>query len=143
MSYFRPGAGDYVGLGLVLSPETEHAMSYTLSFYGFSLAIHFPEDLVDMPSDVALVQPGYYVRALVTPSLVETDELVRFLPLKQRKCLFPDEYNSFFQNKYRHISCIARCRLYGILQRCGCIPFYYPHISTQANMPYLVLTAEM
>lgn len=106
----------------------EHYVSYTMSFYGFSLMIHFSRDFVDMPAHAALVQPGYFVKALVTPSVLVTDEAVRALPFKQRKCLFPDENLSELQDNYRHVACMTECRMRGILQRCNCIPFYYPHI---------------
>lgn len=81
-----------------------------------------------MPSNIVMVQPGYFVKALVTPSILVTDEAVRTLPLEQRKCLFPDENILEEQNEYRHVSCMTKCRMQGILQRCNCIPFYYPHI---------------
>lgn len=126
---FQTGAGDYVGLDLMLAPEAEHYVSYTRAYYGLSLVVHFSKDFVDMPSNIAIVQPGYFVKALVTPSILVTDQAVRTLPLQQRKCLFPDENIPKQQSEYRHVSCMTECRMQGILQRCNCIPFYYPHIS--------------
>lgn len=126
---FCAGAGDYVGLRYMLSSEVEHYVSYTISFHGFTTMIHFPGDFVDMPPDIAIIQPGYFIKAMITPSVVETDASVRWLPLEQRKCRFPDEYHSLLYDQYRHSSCITRCRLFAILERCNCIPFHYPHTS--------------
>lgn len=112
----------------MLSPESEHYVAYARNYYGFTLVVHFPEDSVDFPSNIATVQPGYHVKALVTPSVLQTDKAVRSLPVTQRNCLFPDENILDMKGKYRHVSCMAECRMQAILHRCNCIPFYYPHI---------------
>lgn len=117
----------------MFSAEIEHYVSYSKSFYGCSLIVQSSQDFVDMPTSVTLGQPGYYVRALVTPAVLGTDEAVRSLPLKQRQCLFPDEQVSELQSRYRHQTCMTECRLRGILQRCRCIPFYFPLHSQYAD----------
>lgn len=125
----RLGAGEYIGLGVLLKPEAEHYVSYSHFLHGFSLSIHHPTEFALMLTDPLILQPGYYIRALITSSVLETDESVRSMPRKQRNCLFPDEHTSLIQHQYLQGSCMARCRLYGMIDRCGCIPFYYPTIS--------------
>lgn len=123
----------------MFSAEKEHYVSYSKPFYGCSLIVQSSQDFVDMPTSFTLGQPGYYVRALVTPAVLDTDEAVRSLPLKQRQCLFPDEQVSDLQSRYRHQTCMTECRLRGILQRCHCIPFYFPHHSQCANSRFVLI----
>lgn len=64
-----------MGLDLFLSPDPKEYYSYTRPFYGIQVAIHQQEDYPDMKSHI-LVQPGYDVKVLITPSVLISDQAV-------------------------------------------------------------------
>lgn len=84
------GAGDDVGMFLLIDAEPQEYYSFIRSYYGIQVEIHAQDDYPEMGNPI-IVQPGYSARVLISPSVVNTDENVRRLPLSQRQCLFDDE----------------------------------------------------
>lgn len=126
-SFRLSGSGDDVGLEFLVYSEPQYYVSPSNSLLGVKLIIQKPDDFIDMPSNVYIVQPGYRNKIYVTPSVYVTDETVRTLSLKQRDCLFEDENTLQFTTKYSYWQCISECRMQTVLKICKCIPFYYPH----------------
>lgn len=72
------GAGDEVGINLLLNPEPATYLSYTRPYYGIYVAIHDQDDYPDMSNSI-VAQPGYNVKSLITPYVLSSDEAVRNL----------------------------------------------------------------
>lgn len=85
------GAGENVGLDIVLAPETASYLALLRPMYGVSLIVHGHNEYPDFAKNNFFAQPGYDFEISVIPSAVTTQPDVRSLPLKQRKCLFDDE----------------------------------------------------
>lgn len=113
---------------LIVHPEVDNYVSYTNPVHGAVVIFHYPEHFVDMPPTPVILQPGYFTKFAIAPSILETDESVKSLSIEQRKCLFPDENNLAFTKKYSFWSCMTECRMQVTLKLCNCIPFYYPHL---------------
>lgn len=75
---------------LLIDAEPQEYYSFIRSYYGIQVEIHARDDYPEMSNPI-IVQPGYSARVLISPSVVNTDENVRRLPLSQRQCLFDDE----------------------------------------------------
>lgn len=90
------GAND-VGLDLLLSSEPEAYVSHARSFYGIQVAVHASEDFLDR-SSVIIAQPGFDIRISITPTVFDTNPLVRNLPIKKRNCFFDDEVIDHLRN---------------------------------------------
>lgn len=134
--YRVSGAGEDVGLELIVHPEPDTYQSYTNPVYGAVIIFHHPEHFVDVPPAPVGLQPGYFTKFALAPSILETDESVKSLSIRQRKCLFPDENNVEFITKYTFCSCMSECRMRVTLILCNCIPFYYPHLRKFNQIEY-------
>lgn len=96
--YFK-GAGKFVGLDLLLSPDANDYVSYHESYYGIEASIHNRHDFPDSGHFFSLL-PGYNVDIYLTPTVIKSDDSVRSLDVSQRNCLFEDEVNR--RKKYRN-----------------------------------------
>lgn len=66
------GAGDQVGLNVLIDPEVDHYISYVRSFQGVQIAIHHCKELTDL-SNLVVGQPSYDVKIIVMPSVLTSD----------------------------------------------------------------------
>lgn len=126
--YRVSGAGEDVGMEMILHPEASTYQSYTTPVHGVKIIFHHPEHFVDLPPSPVIIQPGYFTKIAIAPSVLETDEDVRSLSHKDRKCIFPEENSVNFSSEYNFWACMTECRMRVTLELCKCIPFYYPHI---------------
>lgn len=85
------GAGQFVGLEVLLRVSTAQYVAYSRSYYGINVLIHSPEDYPQASATTTVVQPGYDVILAIIPSVVVSTPDVRSLALEQRNCLFEDE----------------------------------------------------
>lgn len=74
-SFYVSGAGENVGINLLLASEPDEYVSYVRAFYGIQVAIHGQEDYPDINNPI-LAQPGYDVKVFVTPSVLTSDQTV-------------------------------------------------------------------
>lgn len=128
-NYTASGVG--VGLELLFRPEQWTYQSYTEPFFGAVFVAHDSEDFTDMVTDYKYIFPGYVASYTITPTVIESDESVRSMPINKRKCFFSDENPIEFSTKYSAENCLTECRMKTTIRLCQCIPFYYPH----AEMP--------
>lgn len=126
--YRVAGYGEYVGLSVLLNPETDTYVSPCNDLYGISVIIHEAGDFPESSYSSVVVQPGEEVSVAVVPNVVVSKPEVRSLPVTQRNCLFPDEQRLRTTDEYAYQSCLTECVVDTILEICGCIPFYYPHL---------------
>lgn len=85
------GAGEYVGLTLLIDVSRENYMAYVRPYYGVQILVHDSDRFPDTTISKAVSQPGYETAILVKPSILVTGPEVRSVNLDKRRCLFPDE----------------------------------------------------
>lgn len=100
--YFT-GSSELAGLQVLLSPNTNHYVSYKKPFDGIDVSIHGRDEYDDTEYFFS-ISPGYDVNVVVTPSVLVSDKEVRSLSPSKRNCLFDDEVFFYFQ--------LLECMLY-------------------------------
>ena len=102
----------------------------------FTLGIHSPNDTADIRGwyqKIVTVSPGYITRINIKPSQLTSDESIRGLDMKTRKCNFPDENSELSSMKwYSKVNCLLDCNMEFAESICGCRPWDYP-TSDQIN----------
>jgi acid-sensing ion channel, other len=59
---------------------------------------------------------------------IKSDSDVRKIEIKGRRCLFTDESNGNYYQNYTKNLCKMSCRIQNALNKCGCVPYFYPLI---------------
>lgn len=85
------GAGENVGLNIIIDIEKDAYVAYSKSFYGAKILVHDAEDFPQTSVTTSIGQPGYDLIMAVLPSVVVSEPGIRGLAQKQRNCLFNDE----------------------------------------------------
>lgn len=100
------------------------------SFPVFKVAIHDPSTPADLRSAGIEIEPGYLSTFLITPSQTITTDSAKELEPGQRECRLKTENEGMVIFKtYSQSGCILECKLAQGVDRCGCIPWNYPHPS--------------
>lgn len=115
---FVSGAGDDVGMDLLLSPEPNEYYSYTRSFYGIHVAIHAQEDYPDMSSSF-IIQPGYHAKAFITPYVVSSDEAVCYCVYMYFDFFHWIYFQAIFIDHFRFVVCRYRRDNAYLMMRCA------------------------
>lgn len=89
--YRVSGAGQFVGVDLLIHIDTEDYLAYAASYYGVTIMIHGSSNFPTLSDRVIIGQPGQDVTISVIPTVVVSEPAIRSLPLKQRNCYFEDE----------------------------------------------------
>ncbi|XP_063706863.1 pickpocket protein 28-like [Culicoides brevitarsis] len=114
--------------------ETEGNLLYMGS--NFDIFMH---GQMELPSVKAVIrtergQQGSYIKLMFTTHVITSDEDVRNLAIFQRRCRFDDESNLVhFPRHYSPSLCQLDCKLQAYEKHCGCIPFYYHHVTRDRN----------
>lgn len=122
------GSGKDVGLAVELNIETDSYVSPTVPFYGVQIFIHHS---YEQPSGIAstIIQPGHDLSINIVPTAVVSDNSIRNVPVKQRRCYFDDEKLLRNSKYYSFDSCMMECRVDTIFELCACVPFNFPETS--------------
>ena len=95
----------------------------------FKVAIHDPAMPADLRSGGIEIEPGYLSTFLITPSQQLTLDPVKELEENRRNCKFRSENEGLkIFNEYTQTGCIFECQITHGLDKCGCIPWNYPHL---------------
>ncbi len=95
----------------------------------FKVSIHDPLTIADLRSTGVEVEPGYLSTFLITPSQIVTSPTVMGLEESRRGCRFKDETQDLVIFKeYTQVSCTFECQIKQAFEKCGCIPWDYPHL---------------
>jgi acid-sensing ion channel, other len=124
--YRVAGAGRGSGLAVVLDLGTENYLTASRPFYGSEVIIHDPNDFPQTSFSTTIVQPGQVGELMITPTLIESQEVIESVAIEQRRCYLKGEKKLRTTNHYSFKSCITECRVDRIQQICKCVPFYYP-----------------
>ncbi|XP_031343114.1 pickpocket protein 28-like [Photinus pyralis] len=124
--------GYFSALELVVNSVPEDYLASELSSYGHMVIVHYPYDFLEGASQMLL----QYVNALtlisVKPILYRTDDNVSNLSMGKRNCSFIGEKQlKYFV--YTYNNCVIECKANIILERCGCVPFFYVHLNGEGG----------
>lgn len=90
-AYKVSGAGQFVGLDVVIRVDTSDYIAYGNSYYGVAIMVHGFEDFPSLSHKTVIGQPGNDVTVAVIPTVVVSEPSIRSLSLSQRNCFFEDE----------------------------------------------------
>jgi len=123
------GAGRHTGLSVTIDVEPQHYLSPTRSFVGAEILIHDSTDFPETSMTSTTVQPGEDVNVAISPAVVVSTADIGELSMKLRQCWFSHERKLRNTHEYSFASCMTECRVDAIINRCHCIPFFYPELS--------------
>lgn len=131
------GAGERVGLTVMMNIEPDEYTSTTSPYYGIEVFVHSPREQ-PTKAVTALAQVGQDVSISVIPNVIISERDVRDVPLTQRKCYFEDEKPLRNTKRYSFDSCMMECRVDTIVKLCGCIPFNFP----ETRMFFIIINVQ-
>ena len=104
------------------------------------IGIHSPQEVADVRgwyNKIIYVTTGFITTIKVKPSQQISEDSIRALPIKQRKCQFSDETEGLISMKtYTKIHCLLDCKMKLAEKICMCRPWDYPNsidINISAN----------
>ena len=86
--------------------------------------VHSPFELPDSTEGFDFGY-GLSLEILISVNVIQTDESVRSLSLKKRKCYFENERRLKFFKSYTKSNCERECLTIVTYEKCNCVPFYY------------------
>ncbi|XP_063995497.1 sodium channel protein Nach-like [Diachasmimorpha longicaudata] len=125
-------AGSDFGLWLMLDADSEDYFYQLLPMVGFKVMIYHATDFPDPPSGSTrevLVMTGRETLLNIGARVFDTTEDVKNIDASHRNCLFKSELTEKFSGHYSFSDCIIDCRVRDIINKCECIPFFYPRPS--------------
>ncbi|XP_046674840.1 LOW QUALITY PROTEIN: sodium channel protein Nach-like [Homalodisca vitripennis] len=92
----------------------------------FQVQLHTSDEYPEAGMGVlVLAKSGIKMTTTIKAYLTESLEAVRFLPMQERNCYFPDETRLIVAAQYTQRSCLIQCRLNYFHQVCGCHPYHF------------------
>ena len=93
-----------------------------------SMTLHNPKEPADKDFIPSIKIPlGHSTTFLIIPQAREIDDSAKELTESQRKCRLDEDTDMLdIFNVYTRIGCLFECKIKFSMQRCGCIPWYYP-----------------
>ncbi|XP_054744361.1 pickpocket protein 11-like [Anastrepha obliqua] len=125
--YRVTGCGYATGLSVVLNPMASDYFGTYLSSYGFRLLIHDAYNFPDENSDSKVVSSGHETFVRINPESTYATNDIRKIDVKMRGCLFSDERELSWMQRYSFVNCMSECRTTILYNRCGCIPLDLPN----------------
>ncbi|XP_028981928.1 sodium channel protein Nach-like [Diachasma alloeum] len=128
--------GSDFGLWLMLDANAEDYFYQLLPMVGFKVMIYHATDFPDPPSGSTrevLVMTGRETLLNIGARVFDTTEDVKNIDASHRNCRFKSELNEKFSGQYSFSDCIIDCRVRDIIDKCGCIPFFYPRPNGHAR----------
>lgn len=112
----------------MMDSQPQHSLGLARTVHGLEVLIHDPEEFPQGSITSAVAQPNAEVILSITPSVINSKETIRDIPVDERQCYFEDEIKLRATRKYTLNSCLAECRVDYIVKMCNCLPFFYPDI---------------
>lgn len=82
-----------MGLTIVLDAGISEYYCSSTNSYGFKILLHSPNEAPRITNYGTSISNGYESRVVITPTLSESSNAVRKMPLSVRQCLFESENN--------------------------------------------------
>ncbi|KAF5276888.1 hypothetical protein FQA39_LY06439 [Lamprigera yunnana] len=127
-SYIVGGAGPALGLRVVLDLDREQYTSAIRPIYGLSVVVQSSIEFPEMSLQSHTIEVSEELTLSVTPKVFQSTESIRGMNINKRKCLFDNEGQLEWSDKYSYKTCISECKARAIFHYCDCWPYYYPRI---------------
>lgn len=85
--------------------------------------IHGPQEQPIASEGIAFGY-GASLEVLISVEIIESDEDLKQISLKDRRCYFKDERELKFFKVYTKSNCERECRSFVTFENCGCVLFY-------------------
>ncbi|KAL0840007.1 hypothetical protein ABMA28_015334 [Loxostege sticticalis] len=119
--------GRLSGLFVVFNVEPDDYPSYSnVPFYGAKILVSDPFDFPETTTMYQYIAPGESLDLKIEPKIFQTDNELKKVDPKKRRCWFHDEVNLEHTNRYSHETCSTECKMQTYMDICGCIPYKYP-----------------
>ncbi|XP_059611819.1 pickpocket protein 28-like [Phlebotomus argentipes] len=129
-----PGAGKNVGLTVAMNCEVGNYYCSSTNSAGFKVLLHAPIETPKITNYGFYVAPGTETRVVVSPTINEASEMIRRVDQRQRQCVFANEYKLFYFRTYTQKNCEMECESKIIAEHCGCILYYMPKTTADAQI---------
>ncbi|XP_022208993.2 pickpocket protein 28 [Drosophila obscura] len=128
--YPRPaqGTGESLGLSLTLDVQADAYYCSSSSSIGFKVALHSPNESPNVRETGVLLAPGMETKLRIDPAKIRTENHLRRVHRKYRRCLFRNELKLRWFAHYTQRNCAAECVSGLLLRHCGCVSFYMPRL---------------
>ncbi|XP_066601859.1 sodium channel protein Nach-like isoform X2 [Prorops nasuta] len=136
------GAGRDKGLSVLLDVEAESYESSVSPYAGLLILIHDPHDFPDIDVQSATLLPGQRLAVSLDGTGIESEQNLREMEPRKRKCWFDDEAEKKYKSYYSYQSCVSNCLYKQMNGTCGCLPFFYPGIGKQRIVARLAHTSQ-
>ncbi|KAK4873971.1 hypothetical protein RN001_013331 [Aquatica leii] len=94
---------------------------------GFKVKLNHPLELPSM-NKYFIMPLNQITRVAITPVMnTISEELVYYKPI-DRQCYLPDEMYLSLYKFYNQENCFTECLYNVTLQKCGCVPYWMPHV---------------
>lgn len=125
--YFT-GSGPLLGLYVSIDVEPSKSVSSVFNLTGAYVYVHDKSEYPADSSFFSLIEPGTEVSLKISPTITESEDALRSFKVHSRQCLFNDEKPTFWSTDYGFQNCIQLCKMNAILNKCKCVPHYYPNL---------------
>uniref|UniRef100_A0A1B0CQE6 Putative sodium channel protein nach n=1 Tax=Lutzomyia longipalpis TaxID=7200 RepID=A0A1B0CQE6_LUTLO len=115
------------GLSVVLAPALEDTTVGGVYTKGIRVLINEPAAYPGDRSIEKIYPVGYESMARVSGEQTNCSDMVRDLPIEDRKCYFPGDHQLKYFSIYRENNCDIECRMDETLKYCQCVPFFFPN----------------
>eukprot|EP00102_Acyrthosiphon_pisum_P019219 XP_016656429.1 PREDICTED: pickpocket protein 28-like [Acyrthosiphon pisum] len=124
---WRPwGAGNHLGLTLVLDAEIEEYYCSSEVSYGFKVMLHSPVETPKISSFGSLVSPGRETSVEIHPTVGMATPTLAEIEKEKRQCVYSAEKQLRFYKTYTQRNCILECEANFTLTFCQCVMYYMP-----------------
>ncbi|XP_059611780.1 sodium channel protein Nach-like [Phlebotomus argentipes] len=115
------------GLSVVLAPSLENTTVSGAYTKGVRVLINEPAAYPGDRSIEKIYPLGMENLVRVSGEQTNCSDMVRNLPITDRKCYFPTDFRLKFFSNYRENNCDIECRIDETLNYCQCVPFFFPN----------------
>ncbi|XP_055703450.1 pickpocket protein 28-like [Phlebotomus papatasi] len=128
------GTGHDMGLTVGLNCDVSNYYCSSTNSYGFKILLHAPTQTPKVKNFGFFVAPGTEVRVVVNPRINTASEMIRRVPIEQRQCVFANERNLSYFRTYTQENCEMECESLIVSKQCGCILYYMPKTTADAEI---------
>ncbi|KAH8402368.1 hypothetical protein KR009_011578 [Drosophila setifemur] len=127
------GTGISLGFSAVLDAQMSEYYCSSTNGPGFKVYFHNPVE-VPMVKEAGLITAiGYETNYRIEVVRSEAVDAIRSISREGRQCLFKNEKELIFYSIYTRLNCENECTSAYLYDSCGCIPFDYPPIYSNAS----------
>lgn len=120
------GSGAYCSMKIIANITVDDSFRLCCESIGFIIALHMPDELVDINKNYIFIPPNQYSAISIQPKVTTTSSSLRSYAPQVRGCFFRSERHLRFFRSYNQQNCELECLANYTANECGCVPFYLP-----------------